>query len=122
MHSIIFKIEGNPDVKVLASKGENLLDIMQKNGIVIDAPCSGGGTCGKCRIRVTSGDVDMTHSPRLPKADYHDSWRLACQSRVIGDAVIWVPASASAFRKPGSWSCRRAWAVSRRPCATAARP
>jgi uncharacterized 2Fe-2S/4Fe-4S cluster protein (DUF4445 family) len=98
MHSIIFKIEGKPDVKVLANKGENLLDIMQKNGIVIDAPCSGAGTCGKCRVRLTSGAVDMTHSPRLSRDDYHDNWRLACQSRVIGDAVIWVPASASAFK------------------------
>ncbi len=98
MYSIIFKIEGKPDVKVLAERGENILDLMQKNGIAIDAPCSGNGTCGKCRIRITSGAVDTTHSPRLSRDDYHDNWRLACQSRVIGDAVIWVPAAASAFR------------------------
>mgnify|MGYP001094845042 CR=1 FL=1 len=33
-----------------AETGENLLDVLTRNGIEIYAPCGGSGTCGKCRI------------------------------------------------------------------------
>lgn len=33
-----------------AETGENLLDVLTRNGIEIYAPCGGNGTCGKCRI------------------------------------------------------------------------
>lgn len=98
MFTIIFKIENAKEVKVLAEAGENILELMQKNNVQIDAPCSGNGTCGKCRVRVIAGDVDMDKNIHLSDEDYADQWRLACQSRVIGDAKIFVPASAVAFK------------------------
>lgn len=98
MYTIIFKIENKGDVKVRAEKGDVILELARKNGVAVDAPCSGSGTCGKCRMKLISGAVDMSHSPRLSKDDYRDNWRLACQSRVIGDAVFFVPASAAAFQ------------------------
>lgn len=98
MYTIIFKIEGSADVKAFAEAGKNLLELAQEAGVSIDAPCSGNGTCGKCRVRIVSGAVDMEKNPRLSDEDYRDSWRLACQCSVVGDATIWVPASASAFK------------------------
>ena len=98
MYTVIFKIEGSPDVKVFAQAGDNILELAQNNGISIDAPCSGNGTCGKCRVRIISGAVQMESNPHLSKEDYDDGFRLACQSEVVGDTVIWVPASASAFK------------------------
>jgi len=98
VYTLIFKIENGADVKVPANPGDNLLELAQKAGIAIDAPCSGNGTCGKCRVKLISGALDMDRNPRLNQADYDDQWRLACQSRVAGDAVIWVPAAAAAFR------------------------
>jgi uncharacterized 2Fe-2S/4Fe-4S cluster protein (DUF4445 family) len=35
---------------VHAEPGENLLDVLTRNGIEIYAPCGGNGTCGKCMI------------------------------------------------------------------------
>ena len=98
MAAIVFKIENGSDVKVLAEPGTILLDIMKDHNISIDAPCSGNGTCGKCRVRVIAGSVEMDRIHSLPDEDYDDQWRLACQSKVISDATIWVPAEAAAFR------------------------
>jgi len=98
LFTIIFKIENANEVKVFAEAGENILELMQKNGVSIDAPCSGNGTCGKCRVRVIAGDVDSDKNMHLSKEDYDDQWRLACQAKVIGDAKILVPASAAAFK------------------------
>lgn len=98
MYNIIFKVEGGDDVKIAAAMGDNLLQTAIRAGVVIDAPCSGNGTCGKCRVRLISGAVDFLPSPHLDKEDSDDGWRLACQSSVSGDAVLWIPASASAFK------------------------
>jgi len=97
-YTIIFKVEGKGDVKLPAKPGENLMELARNNGIEIDAPCNGSGTCGKCRIRLISGSCEVTKSPRLSEADYNDGWRLACQSVVNSDAIFWVPASAAAFK------------------------
>ncbi|MCF0142124.1 MAG: DUF4445 domain-containing protein, partial [Parasporobacterium sp.] len=100
MYTVIFKRENErQDIKVQANAGDNILDLAMNAGINIDAPCSGNGTCGKCRVRITSGAVDMPSNPHLASEDYEDGWRLACQSRVIGDCVVWVPAAASAFKE-----------------------
>lgn len=99
MFTIVFKIEKGQDVKVLAEAGATILDLMKDNNIHIDAPCAGNGTCGKCRVRVIAGSVEMERIHSLPDEDYDDQWRLACQSKVIADATIWVPAEAVAFKE-----------------------
>ena len=98
MYTITFKPEGGHDVKLQAKAGDNILSLALQAGVAMDAPCSGNGTCGKCRLRLISGTVDMAKSPRLTQEEYDDGWRLACQSTVAGDAVLLVPAGASAFR------------------------
>ena len=100
MYTLTFKIENQPmDIKCQVEAGENVLRVAERLGIAIDAPCAGNGTCGKCRIRLVSGAIEMQPNPRLPYIDYEEMWRLACQSKVIGDAVVWVPATASAFKE-----------------------
>lgn len=98
MFTITFKTEGGEAVKVSAGRGDSVLELAAANNVVVDSPCSGNGTCGKCRMKLIAGAVDMEHNPRLSREDYHDNWRLACQSRVIGDAEFFVPAEASAFQ------------------------
>ena len=38
--------------KITVTVGANLLDTLKRNGIYPDAPCSGNGTCGKCKVLV----------------------------------------------------------------------
>lgn len=100
MYTLTFKVENQPlDIKCQVEVGENVLRAAQRAGIEIDAPCAGNGTCGKCRVRLVSGALEMPQNPRLSYVDYEEMWRLACQSKVIGDAVVWVPATASAFKE-----------------------
>ena len=98
MFTIIFKVPNSGDVKVPANTGDNILELAQKAGVKIDAPCSGNGVCGKCRLRLIGGAVEHPEQHiHLSGEDYEDGWRLACQSKVIGDATFIVPTEAGAF-------------------------
>ena len=98
MFTVTFKIQNGSDVKLQAEAGENLLELAVRAGVAIDAPCAGKGTCGKCRVKLLSGLLEMEKSRHLSDEEYAEQWRLACQSRIGGDVTVWVPDSASAFR------------------------
>ncbi len=98
MFTITFKRKGSSDVKVTASPGDNILELAMQAGVAIDAPCSGNGTCGKCFVKVISGAVESEKSVKISEEDYEDGWRLSCQSKVMCDATLFVPASAESFK------------------------
>ena len=58
MSKIIFQIEGGAPVTIEANPGDNLLELARRANVAIDAPCSGNGSCGKCRVKLVSGEVD----------------------------------------------------------------
>lgn len=37
--------------------GSNLMKILRDAGVFLEAPCSGLGTCGKCRVQIVSGKI-----------------------------------------------------------------
>lgn len=87
-----------PDgLHVLADRGTLVSDITHDADIDLHLPCAGRGTCGKCRFTVIEGSVsEPTDAERkvLDESDLAQGVRLACQTRVLGDAVILVPATA----------------------------
>ena len=98
MFTVVFKIPNSGDVKVPADPGSEILALAQKAGVKIDAPCSGNGVCGKCRLRLIAGAVEHPDNSRhLTAEEYEEGWRLACQSRVLGNATFIVPTEAGAF-------------------------
>ena len=98
MYKIIFQIENSNPVEAFANEGEILLQIAQRSNVAIDAPCSGNGSCGKCRVRLLSGNLDSQKTRHISEEEYADGWRLACCSKVIDDIVVEVPDIASAYR------------------------
>lgn len=88
MFLITFRCEDEPDALVSAAAGENLLKVARRAGIAIDAPCSGNGSCGKCLVQLVEGDLDSPKSFYISDTDYAEGWRLACLSRVAGDATV----------------------------------
>ena len=66
--------------------------------ILIDAPCSGNASCGKCRVRLVSGELDSKITRHISEEEYQNGWRLACVSTVKGDVEVEVPDIASAYR------------------------
>ena len=98
MFTITFVIEGGEPVVISANAGEKLLDVARKANVAIDAPCSGNGVCGKCRVRLASGYLDAPINRHITSEEYAAGWRLACLAQISGDAVIEVPDIASAYR------------------------
>ena len=58
MAKVTFRFEEGEPVVTYATEGERLLEVAQKSNVPIDAPCSGNASCGKCRVRLVSGELD----------------------------------------------------------------
>jgi uncharacterized 2Fe-2S/4Fe-4S cluster protein (DUF4445 family) len=98
MDKVIFQFEGGGDVTIFAASGENLLELARKANVVIDAPCSGNGSCGKCRVQLMEGDLKSKKSLHLEDTEFDQGWRLACNSTVKSDVKVLVPDIASAYK------------------------
>jgi len=51
MPKITFYQLGN-EINSLAEYDENLLDAARRAGLIIESPCNGNGTCGKCQVKI----------------------------------------------------------------------
>ena len=91
MFNIIFKSDNCPDIKTSAEKGANLLETALLAGVLIDSPCAGAGTCGKCKIKILSGTLEYEKNIHLSDKEYSEGYRLACQCRIVSDAEIYLP-------------------------------
>jgi len=91
MIKVTFKIEGGEDVTIFAAYGNNVLELARKASVHIDAPCSGNGTCGKCRVKLLEGDIS--------DSEIKEGWLLACEAFISGEAVFFVPDAAFAYVK-----------------------
>ena len=98
MLKVTFRFEHGDPKEIFAAENENLLEIARKANVAIDAPCSGNGSCGKCRVRLISGDLDSAKSRHISDEEYAAGWRLACCSRILSDVEIEVPDIASAYQ------------------------
>jgi len=69
-------------------------DAASWNGIAIDSTCGGYGTCKKCRIKVTDGDVEPSKLDfrAFTETEIKEGWRLACLVRTAKDISVDVPA------------------------------
>ncbi|MFZ5762211.1 MAG: ASKHA domain-containing protein [Thermodesulfobacteriota bacterium] len=84
-----------PDnVSVQAEAGENLLAAAAKAGIFIQASCGGDGVCGKCKVRIESGEV-RSEKANLKAEEFDKGIRLACQTSVVGDVIVRIPEQVS---------------------------
>jgi len=90
MYLIRFCFADGSAVPVMAREGENLLKIAKRAGIPIWAPCSGSASCGKCRVRILRGKLQSTPTIYISDVEYSEGWRLACSSKVCGDADVLV--------------------------------
>ncbi len=98
MPKITFQIEGAASVVVDAQNGDNLLELARRANVAIDAPCSGNGSCGKCRVRLVEGVVDTMPSRHITDEEFQAGWRLSCNCKINGDCTVFVPDIASAYQ------------------------
>ena len=88
MYQVIFTFEN----------GETLLETARAANVAIDAPCSGNGSCGKCRVKLLEGTVEGLQTSHITDEDYAAGWRLSCASKVSSDVTVMVPDIASAYQ------------------------
>ena len=98
MPKVIFQIEGAASVEIACNLGDNLLELARRANVAIDAPCSGNGSCGKCRVKLVEGEVDTIPSRHITEEEFAAGWRLSCNCKVIGDCTVFVPDIASAYQ------------------------
>ena len=95
---VIFQPEGANPVEIECNAGDNLLELARRANVAIDAPCSGNGSCGKCRVKLLSGEVETIPSRHISPDEYKEGWRLSCNCKVLTDCTVLVPDIASAYQ------------------------
>ncbi len=75
-------------IELKAEKGTPLADLLNSYGI--EFPCGGRGSCGRCLVRLSEGEIPLTplHTLKLREMNLSGRWRLACQSRCESDLVL----------------------------------
>ena len=73
--------------------GTTILEAAGRAGIILQTPCGGNGTCGKCRVQVTSGQCAATEGcgRTLSDEQLDQGFRLACQARVEQNLTVTIP-------------------------------
>jgi uncharacterized 2Fe-2S/4Fe-4S cluster protein (DUF4445 family) len=102
-HMIVFQPSG---VRGKVTDGTTILDAARQLGAGLESICGGKGTCGKCKIRIEEGYFAKygirsaiasvatriaANEKFLNKRQIKQNYRLACQSRIHGDVVVFVP-------------------------------
>ena len=95
---VTFQIEGGSPVEIECNAGDNLLELARRANVAIDAPCSGNGSCGKCRVKLVEGQLDTIPSRHISDEEYNAGWRLSCNCKVLSDCTVFVPDIASAYQ------------------------
>ena len=95
---VTFQIEGATPVQIECNAGDNLLELARRANVAIDAPCSGNGSCGKCRVKLVEGRLETIKSRHITDEEYEAGWRLSCNSKVMSDCTVFVPDIASAYQ------------------------
>lgn len=79
MSQVIFQFENDAKpVVITVTPGTTLLEAARSANVAIDAPCSGNGSCGKCRVKLVSGELTGPQTSHISDEEYADGWRLSC--------------------------------------------
>lgn len=76
--------------------GTGVIDAARRARVLIDLPCGGKGTCGKCLVRVTEGSVESKPGPGIDGKEAPEGFVNACLSSIVSDVIITVSDSAMA--------------------------
>jgi uncharacterized 2Fe-2S/4Fe-4S cluster protein (DUF4445 family) len=81
--------------------GKTLLEAAQALGVPLESVCGGKKTCGKCKVRIQTGEGSALHRPRSPftaeeekfisKIEQQNGYRLACGVTVEEDISVFLP-------------------------------
>ncbi|MCR5815848.1 MAG: 2Fe-2S iron-sulfur cluster binding domain-containing protein, partial [Ruminococcus sp.] len=69
-------------MQLIIPAGVNVLEYVRQKGLFLPAYCSGAGECGKCRVKLIAGSLDITPEDRrlLQETQLSQGLRLACKA------------------------------------------
>ena len=81
------KIYGKETTEISITKKCTVSELLSENNIYMPAQCGGRGVCGKCKIKVKSGDLPVTEADRncISEKELSEGIRLACMAEVTPD-------------------------------------
>ncbi len=89
-----YKIKFLPDENTCeVEEGATLMEAAEKAGVYINNLCGGKGVCGRCRVKVTNGQIraDKHSISLLSREEITEGYVLACQTKVDSDMEVLIP-------------------------------
>lgn len=84
--------------RVYARPGASLMEAAQQAGVGITAHCGLNGSCGACVVETLNGELTPpTQEETLNLGGGAGARRLACQTRPLGGATVYVPYGSRGF-------------------------
>ena len=80
--------------RIHAEYGTKIFEVTRDYGVGLASLCGGKGTCGKCKVRILSGEVsplDEREEKALSAEEIAQGYRLACLTKVYGDIKVEIP-------------------------------
>ena len=81
-----------PDGKTVSvDTGTTILQAARKAEVVIESPCNGVGTCGKCKVRLDRESLQSVipgGKHRLAAEEEAEGWVLSCETRITGNIRV----------------------------------
>lgn len=84
--------EDNKSYTVTCENGQSIMEALIAHDRYFSAFCHGAGICGKCRVRVLSGEFPVTSEDKkfFSKEELEQGWRLSCKAIPNGDCSIFL--------------------------------
>jgi len=94
----------NGEKELVVEPGSSILTTLSSRKIFLPSACGGGGTCGLCKCRITSGGGGIlpTETGFFTRKQQQNQWRLSCQVKVREDLEIEIPEEVLGVKK---WEC-----------------
>jgi Na+-transporting NADH:ubiquinone oxidoreductase subunit F len=97
-------VNGAEDKAITTNAGGKLLGVLADVGVFVPSACGGGGTCGQCICKISSGGGTIlpTEEGHINKRQAREGYRLSCQVSVKQDMEIELPEEIFGVQK---WEC-----------------
>jgi uncharacterized 2Fe-2S/4Fe-4S cluster protein (DUF4445 family) len=76
------------DKSIEVPPGYNLRQAILDCGLEIDSSCGGVGTCGRCAVRIVSGEIDTKKTKFIKEKLANKGFVLSCLSEIKSDLVV----------------------------------
>ena len=89
--SVCIKVmRGDNVLAIKCDENESILDALLRHGQYFSADCGGKGSCGKCKVQLIEGDLDITVQDKvmITGIELDKGYRLSCKAYPKEDCVI----------------------------------